>query len=84
MRLTFIGTGDPADDSYPHGYEYTRRINSYVLVDMDDPTELLFCRAYEYGIVILSDYLPLPPLLKTYRTSTLLMNMDWSYAHQVH
>jgi hypothetical protein len=30
MRLTFIGTGDPVDDSYPHGYEYTYEEDKFI------------------------------------------------------
>ena len=33
------------------------RVNPYPLVDMDDLMRLIFCREYEYKIVIPSDYL---------------------------
>lgn len=40
--LIFVGICNPTGDPYPHAYVYEYGVNLYLLMYMDDPTELFF------------------------------------------
>jgi hypothetical protein len=59
--LMLVGMGNPLGTRNPHGYEFGQ--NFIPVMGMSFLADIFFLRGYEFGLVILSGFLPLPSLL---------------------